>query len=295
MRLGLTVLVFLSAAHLLWAQKKDLNSFILVPNIRYASHPKHDPKLNMLDVYMPKKGSNSPVLIWIHGGAFAYGDKEYVQEKAEYFTKKGYVFISINYRLSPKVTHPTHAQDVADAIVWVHKNAVHYSADANKIFIAGHSAGAHLAALVSVDETFIRNSGGTPEIIQGVVLLDGSGYDIPVLMKDAKSKLKEWYVQAFGDSRTEWEQASPAYLIKEGKNLPPFMIAYAGELDATEVEAKIFSRKLTEAHIENRVFFYQKKSHMTISKELGEDNDKTTDDVLRFLLERHYNAVNPTR
>lgn len=295
MRVGLMALVVLFATHSLWAQKKDLNSYILVPNIRYASHPKSDPKLNMLDVYMPKKGSNSPVLIWIHGGAFAYGDKEYVQEKAEYFTKKGYVFISINYRLSPKVTHPTHAQDVSDAIVWVHKNAVHYSADAGKIFIAGHSAGAHLAALVSVDETFIRNSGGTPGIIQGVVLLDGSGYDIPVLMKDAKTKLREWYVQAFGDSKKEWEQASPAYLVKGGKNLPPFMIAYAGELDAAEEEAKIFSRKLTEAQVENRVFFYQKKSHMTISKDLGEDNDKTTDDVLRFLLEKHYNAVNPTR
>jgi arylformamidase len=288
-------LLIITAPCSIWAQKKDMNSYILVPNIRYASHKKCDPKLNMLDVYMPKKGSNSPIVIWIHGGAFAYGDKEYVQEKAEYFTRKGYVFISINYRLSPKVVHPAHAQDVSDAIVWINKNAIHYSGDGNKIFLMGHSAGAHLAALVSIDETYIKNSGGTPGIIQGVVLLDGAGYDIPVLMTDAKTRLKEWYTQAFGASKKEWEQASPIYLIKPGKKIPPFMIAYSGERGVSELEAKMLSKKLTEAQIENKVFFYQKKTHLTISKELGEDNDKTTDDVLRFLLEKHYNAVNPTR
>lgn len=291
----LPVIILLMATHILWAQKKDVTSYIRVMNIKYASHPRSDPKLNMLDVYMPKKGSNSPVLIWIHGGALAYGDKEYVQEKAEYFTRQGYVFISINYRLSPKVVHPVHVQDVADAIMWTHKNAVHYSANPAKIFLMGHSTGAHLAALVCTDDTYIKKSGGSLDLIQGVVLLDGTGYDIPVLMNDAKSKLREWYIQAFGDSKKQWEQASPVNYITPGKKIPSFMIAYAGERDSSEEEAKILSKKLTEAQVENKVFFYQKKTHLTISRELGEENDKTTEDVLRFLLEKHYNAVNPTR
>ena len=277
-----------------WAQK-GVNSYILVRNIKYATHPKSDPKLNMLDIYMPKKGSNSPVVIWVHGGAFAYGDKEYVQDKAEYFTSKGYVFVSINYRLSPKVVHPVHVQDVADAIMWIYKNATHYSSDAKRMFLMGHSAGAHLAALVSTDETYIRKSGGDLDVIQGVVLLDGAGYDITVLMNDAKSKLAEWYTKAFGDSKKEWEQASPVNYIAAGKKIPTFMIAYAGEREAAETEAKILSKKLTEAQVENKVFFYQKKNHLTISRELGEEGDKTTEDVYRFLLEKHYNAVNPTR
>lgn len=288
----LNVLVLLSVGYG-QAQKKQ-NSFIKIPNIRYASHPKTDPKLNMMDVYMPKKGSNSPILIWIHGGALASGDKEFVQEKAEYFTKMGYLFISINYRLSPKVSHPAHVQDVSDAILYIHKNARHYSGDATKIFLMGHSAGAQLAALVSIDETYLSKSGGSLDMIEGVVLLDGSGYDIPVLMADAKTRLREWYIQAFGDSKKEWQQASPVYFIQAGKRIPPFMIAYAGEREISEVEAKILSKKLSEAQIENKVFAYQKKSHLTISKELGEANDKPTEDVLRFLLEKHYNAVNPT-
>jgi arylformamidase len=275
--------------------QRHQHAYIKVPNIKYASYPKSNPKLNMLDVYLPKKGSSSPVLIWIHGGALAYGDKEYVQEKAEYFTRKGYVFISVNYRLSPQVTHPVHVQDVSDAIMWVHKNAVHYSADATKMFLMGHSAGAHLAALVSTDETYIKKSGGSLDVIQGVVLLDGSGYDIPLLMQDAKSRTREWYTQAFGNTKKEWEQASPVNFVKAEKKIPPFMIAYAGEYDIAAREAKTLSRRLTEAKIENKVFFYQKKNHMTISRELGEEEDKTTEDVLRFLLEKHYTAVNPTR
>lgn len=288
------MLIFLICHASLQAQK-DQGSYLVVHDIKYASYPKSDPKLNMLDIYMPKKGSNSPVLIWVHGGAFAYGDKEYVQQKAEYFTNKGYVFISINYRLSPKVVHPVHVQDVSDAIMWVNKNAIHYSGDPAKIFLLGHSAGAHLAALVSTDETYIKKSGGELKLIQGVVLLDGAGYDIPVLMNDAKSKVREWYVQAFGSSKKEWELASPVSYIKPDKQIPAFMIAYAGEREASEMEAKILSRKLTEAQVENHVFHYQKKNHLTISKELGEEKDKTTEDVLRFLLEKHYMAVNPTR
>jgi arylformamidase len=291
----ISLMLFFLVSHQSLLAQKNQGSYLVVHNIKYATHPKSEPKLNMLDVYMPKKGSNSPVLIWIHGGAFAYGDKEYVQEKAEYFTRKGYVFISVNYRLSPKVLHPIHVQDVSDAIMWVNKNAVHYSADPNKIFLLGHSAGAHLAALVSIDETYIKKSGGDLSVIQGVVLLDGSGYDIPVLMSDAKSKVKEWYVQAFGNSKKEWEQASPVSHIKPDKKIPAFMIAYAGEREPSEMEAKILSRKLSEAQVENHVFQYQKKNHLTISKELGEENDKTTEDVLRFLLEKHYMAVNPTR
>jgi acetyl esterase/lipase len=287
------IFIFLISHHVLLAQKNQ-GSYLVVSNIKYASYPKADPKLNMLDVYMPKKGSNSPVLIWVHGGAFAYGDKEYVQAKAEYFTNKGYVFISINYRLSPKVVHPAHVQDVADAVMWVYKNAVHYSADPSKVFLMGHSAGAHLVALVSTDETYMKKAGGELSVINGVVLLDGAGYDIPVLMNDAKSKVKEWYVQAFGKTKKEWDQASPVSFIKPDKRIPAFMIAYAGERDASEVEAKILSKKLSEAQVENHVFFYQKKNHLTISKELGEEKDKTTEDVLRFLLEKHYMAVNPT-
>src|SRR5688572_1526679 len=154
----LLLFIFILLSGNVFPQRREDASFIKVSDIKYASYPKTDPSLNTLNVYMPKRGSNSPILIWIHGGSWSQGDKEEVQSKAEYFTSKGYIFVSVNYRLSPKVKHPVHVQDVANAIMWVYKNAKHYSADQRKIFLMGHSAGAHLAALVSIDGGYLRSA-----------------------------------------------------------------------------------------------------------------------------------------
>jgi acetyl esterase/lipase len=298
MRIIRPVLIFLVACtsgKTLFAQKKDETSFLKISNVRYATHTKADPKLNMLNVYMPKKGSNSPMVVWVHGGSWNFGDKDNVLYKAEYFTARGYVFVSINYRLSPDVKHPVHAQDVADALVWLHENATHYSADPEKIFMIGHSAGAHLAALVSIDEKYLEKSGGGLSILDGVVLLDGTGYDITQLMKHAGSKMKEWYTGSFGQTKKDWDQASPVNFVKPENNIPPFMIAYADDQEPSKKQAILLSKKLSEASIKNKVFHYEKKNASTISKELGKETDKPTEDVYRFLQEIHYTAANPIK
>lgn len=287
--------IALTCSKTLFAQKKDENSFLKVVNVRYATHSKSDPKLNMLNVYMPKKGSNSPMVVWVHGGSLAFGDKDNVLHKAEYFTARGYVFVSVNYRLSPDVKHPFNAQDVADAVVWLHENATHYSADPEKIFMIGHSAGAHLAALVSIDPKYLEKSGGSLSILDGVVLLDGTGYDINQLMKSGSNKMKEWYTESFGQTKKDWDQASPVNFINPENNIPPFMIAYADEEEPSQKQAILLSKKLSDASVKNKVFHYEKKNASTLNKELGKETDKPTEDVYRFLQEIHYTAVNPIK
>jgi arylformamidase len=294
-RIVLMVLISLTGIVSGWAQKKDENSYLKIPNVRYATHTKSDPKLNMLNVYMPKKGSNSPMIVWVHGGSLMYGDKDNVLYKAEYFTSRGYVFISINYRLTPEVKHPVNAQDVADALAWLHENATHYSADPEKIFVIGHSAGAQLAALVSIDQKYLEKAGSNLSILDGVVLLDGAGYDISQLMKNSNTKMKEWYTDAFGKTKKDWDQASPVNFIRPDNNIPPFMIAYADDQEPSEKQAIGLSKKLSEANVKNKVFHYEKKSSASINKELGKETDKPTEDVYRFLQEIHYLAVNPIR
>lgn len=294
-RLLLIFLMAFTAVPTLLAQKKDEASFLKVANVRYATHSKSDPKLNMLNVYMPKKGSNSPMIVWVHGGSYAFGDKDNVLYKAEYFTARGYVFVSINYRLSPDAKHPVNAQDVADALVWLHENATHYSADRDKIFVIGHSAGAHLAALVSIDDKYLTKAGGNLSILDGVVLLDGSGYDITLLMKNASTKMKEWYVDSFGKTKKDWDVASPVNFVKAENNIPPFMIAYADDEEPSEKQAITLAKKLSEANVKNKVFHYEKKNHTSINKELGKETDKPTEDVYRFLQEIHYTAANPIK
>lgn len=297
MRIVKLILIFCVAQlsdKTLFAQKKDEGSYLRVANVRYATHTKSDPKLNMLNVYMPKKGSNSPMIVWVHGGSLAFGDKDNVLTKAEYFTARGYVFVSINYRQSPAVKHPENAQDVADALVWLHENAMHYSANPEKIFLMGHSAGAHLAALVSIDEKYLEKAGGNLSILDGVVLLDGAGYDMALLMKNAGSKMKEWYTDAFGKSKKDWDMASPVNFI-ESENTPPFMIAYADDDEHSQKQAIMLAKKLSDANVKNKVFHYEKKTTSSINKDLGRESDKATEDVYRFLQEIHYTAVNPIR
>jgi arylformamidase len=284
-RLIFIIPILLGISSIVAAQsKKDEGPFIAVRNIRYATHKGSDPKRNTLDIYMPKKGSNSPVIVFIHGGAWEFGDKAHVQDKPAYFTSRGYIFVSINYRLSPEVKHPAHVQDVAHAIAWLYENVRHYSGDKNNIFLMGHSAGAHLAALVSTDEQYLRKAHAKPEVIKATVLLDGAGYDMVALMPEIKGKLKEWYEQAFGTKRDEWRAASPVTYIQAGHYYPKFLVLYAGEREASAEEAKILANKLTGAGAQCQLIHYPEENHMSLNRSLGREGDKPTEDILRFLL-----------
>lgn len=109
-----------------------------------------------LNVYTPTEGKKHPVVVWIHGGGQA-GDKKDVQTKPKAFSDRGFIFVSINYRLLPdKVTIKQMAGDVAKAIHWTHDHAKDYGDDPNSILVMGHSAGAHLAALVCTDDRYLE-------------------------------------------------------------------------------------------------------------------------------------------
>src|SRR5262249_14761906 len=109
-----------------------------------------------LDVYAPAEGKDLPVVLWIHGGGWRAGDKANVQKKPQAFADKGYVFVSTNYRFVPQVTVKEMAGDIAKAIRWVHDHARDYGGDPKAIFVMGHSAGAHLAALVCTDDRYLK-------------------------------------------------------------------------------------------------------------------------------------------
>src|SRR5262245_38608309 len=108
-----------------------------------------------LDVYTDADAKNQPVVVWIHGGGWQAGDKSDVQKKPQAFTGRGFVFVSVNYRLLPDATIKQMAEDVAKAIRWTHDHAKDYGGDPDTIFVMGHSAGAQLAALVCTDDRYL--------------------------------------------------------------------------------------------------------------------------------------------
>ena len=179
-------------------------------DLPYAKIDGVDPKLTSLDVYAPKEGKDCPVMVFIHGGAWQGGDKAFAGAMPRYFTRGGYVFVSVNYRVAPAAKHPAQIEDVAKAISWVHAHAAEFGGDAKKLFVMGHSAGAHLAALVATDARRLKAEGLDLSAIKGAVLLDTEAYDLPALAKRFGGQLPEVWSAAFTQDPHVWADASPA-------------------------------------------------------------------------------------
>ncbi len=133
-------------------------------NIEYGKYPKQ-----VLDVVRPGKCANAPVIIFVHGGSWRWGQKDYHRSIGKQFARQGIVFLTINYRLFPDVRFPSFPQDIARSVKWVRQNISKYGGDNEKIFLMGHSAGAHCASLVGLDENYLREIGGELGWIKGVI------------------------------------------------------------------------------------------------------------------------------
>ncbi|MDL5044434.1 alpha/beta hydrolase [Oscillatoria amoena NRMC-F 0135] len=216
--------------------------------------------MNALDVYMPKKGSKSPVIIWVHGGLWAFGDKSDVGIKPDFFTSKGYIFVSINHRLSPDIKHPGHMQDVAHALVWVYNNIVHYSGDPEKIFLMGYASGAQMSVMITVNKRYLDEAQGSLDMIKGVISVDGLGFDVAKIIPDNNNKVKDWCLDTFGLTEQEWREASPVTHIVPGMQVPPVFLAYSGIKTPTESDALNLAKKFKDSGITVQVKSYAKKN-----------------------------------
>src|SRR5262245_48922581 len=154
-------------------------------DIPYA-HKGHERQVR--DVYSPKNAKNLPVVFWIHGGGWQAGDKTSVQSKPQAFVDKGFVFVSTNYQLLPSVDMGTIFRDIAKSIHWVHDHIAQYGGDPKRLLVMGHSAGAQLAALVCIDDRYLKAEGLSLNIIKGCVPVDGDTYDVPAIIETAETR-----------------------------------------------------------------------------------------------------------
>ena len=266
------------------AAEPDIPGVKLHSDIRYATAEGVDPKRLSLDVYTPEKPPNGaakrPVMIFVHGGGWRLGDKSAVNAKPAYFIGGGYVFVSVNYRFVPAGRHPVNVQDVARAIAWVHGNIARYGGDPDAICIMGHSAGAHLVALVATDERHLKAAGKDLSVVKGVIPLDTRVFDVG---KIVKTSIIGVYRNAFGDDPKLWEDASPIRYVAPGKGIPPFLIVYAGPAPSRKEAATEMAGALRKAGIRAEVHHAAGKNHMTLNREFGLPDDKPTQAATRFL------------
>ncbi len=253
-------------------------------DLRYAQIEGVAPNLLSLDLYAPATGRDHPVMVMIHGGGWRLGDKAHapiVRDKAPCFTGRGYLYASINYRLSPAVTHPVHVQDVAKALAWIVDHAAEYGGDPGRIFVMGHSAGAHLAALVATDDRRLKAEGKDLSPLRGVVLLDGAGYDIPKTI--ARGNAAALYRKAFTNDEAAWKDASPLLHVAPGKGIPPFLIVHAGNRAASREQAVALAATLRESGVPAETLHAPDKDHGGINACIGTPGDPYTKAILRFL------------
>lgn len=273
--LGLSLSVFAFAAPALSPVAKD---------VPYIAREGYDPALTALDIYAPATiAAPLPVVLFVHGGGWANGDKKQAGSKADFFTGAGYLYVSVNYRLSPKVQHPAHVEDVAAAVAWTEKHIAEYKGDPTRIYLIGHSAGAHLVALVAADQRYLKAAGADPAAIRGVVPLDGAGYDIPVQYNWGGASVQKMYAQAFTADPAKQKDASPIYQIKPGEKVPPFFIVHAGNRIPSARQAKLLADALHAAGYDAQTQHAPDDNHMSINRGLGDPKAPITAWVRDFL------------
>jgi len=198
------------------------------------------------DVYLPDERSDAPIIVMIHGGSWTSGDKQdsdVAAAKAGYWVSKGYVFVSINYRLLPKKDPLIQAADVALAIANVQKNAANWGADKSKLILMGTGAGGHLAALLSSNPSLASDQGAS--IWTGAVVLETSALNIPSIMSASHDSS---YDTAFGTNVEFWEDSSPTDLLSSS-GLPMLVVCSSESSDNTCAKANAFAQAADNAGV----------------------------------------------
>jgi acetyl esterase/lipase len=253
-------------------------------NISYYDGPEVDGIRHKLDIYVPKTGKNLPVLLFIHGGSWTRGDKLYFglnKNLGVFCARHGIVTVIPNYRLSPAVTHPTHIKDVARAFAWTHKTIAAYGGRADQMFLSGHSAGGHLAALLAIDETYLKDEGLSLRDVKGVIPMSGI-FQIP-----ADSHVFE---RAFGTDARKRQEASPTWQICQrpaahGAIAPPFLIIFADQDFALcgRAPAEEFCKALQERKCTAHTLEVKNRNHLTLLLDASHKDDPAGQALLEFI------------
>ena len=280
---------------------KRLNCLAIVLSLLSAAEaqeikrdvPYADSKLERqtLDIYSPSGAKQLPVVFWIHGGGWQVGDKAEVQIKPQFFMDKGFVFVSTNYRLLPDVDMATIVRDIAQAMHWVHEHIAEYGGDPERLLVMGHSAGAQLAALICIDDRYLKAEGLSLGMIKGCVPVDGDTFDVPAIIEVAETRARVHELppatfghrKKFGDDPAKHRDFSAVTHVAQDKGIPPFLILHVAGHPDTTAQAQRLGNKLKTANVPVTVFAAPETTHGKINANLGQPDDPATKALVGFV------------
>jgi arylformamidase len=246
-------------------------------------------KLQVLDFWPAQNGSKrAPLVIFVHGGGWKRGSKDNAagNYKAPHYTGEGYAYAAINYRLVPDNTVEDEAADVARSVKYLIDHAAQLGFDPTRIVLMGHSAGAHLVALVGSDEQYLRAAGLSFASVDGIIPVDGACYNVPRQIKEGGNFMHDTYLQAFGQDPVRQKALSPVFHA-QAPNAPRFLLLHVQREDGI-AQAKELEAALTKAGTRTqRNEFPGKglKGHGEINRELGNPDYAATPVVDAWLRE----------
>lgn len=215
----------------------------------------------VVDVYIPPGARSAPLIVMIHGGAWKVGDKantNVVENKLKHWLPMGFILVSVNYRLLPEAMAYEQAEDVAVALGWIQSHAADWGGDTGKIILMGHSAGGHIAALLS----------SKPEMVAqrwaGTIVLDSAILEVSDTMK---RRHLGFYDEAFGGDPAYWVKSSPMDQWTPTA-VTMMLVCSTQRRDAPCDAAKSFQAIAMKAGIEMPVL-PQNLNHGEINKTLG--------------------------
>ena len=243
--------------------KKDLD---------YTDGKAADANKHRLDLYLPKDRKLAPVFLFIHGGAWRTGDRAQYPPLGNRFAKEGILTVVPSYRLAPKNPHPAQIEDVAAAFAWTVRHIGEYGGDTNRIYLGGHSAGGHLAALLSLDERYLKAHGLSPKSIRGTITLSGV-FDLSQGDNQAS---------VFGRDKVARREASPLFHVQIPA--PPFLVSYCQwDYPTLPAQARAFHAALQKAGATAELVFVPHESHISEMIAFTQTNDPTALTIMQFI------------
>jgi arylformamidase len=244
----------------------------VISDVAYGDDPRQ-----RFDVYAPAQAHDAPVIVMVHGGAWAFGTKSarnVVENKVARWVPKGFIVISIDYPMLPDTAPLAQADDVARALAFAQRHAREWGGDPAQFVLMGHSAGAHLVALITTDTAIARQRGVQPWL--GTVSLDSAALDVVDIMRQRHLPL---YDRAFGNDQAGWIAASPMQQM-QGR-IVPFLAVCSSKREDSCPQAQRFVAKAASFGSSAKML-PEDLTHEQINEQLGTASDYT-DNVEAFM------------
>lgn len=259
----------------------------IVPNISYQDRPDSDPGLQTLDLYAALLGNDGAtaraVVMFLHGGGWRASDKSdplgVHANVCKALAHRGIVAVNVNYRLAPHSKHPAAAHDAAAAFHWVRQNIAEFGGNPKQIFLCGHSAGGQLAALVTLDPSYLSAVSETTADVCGVIGVSGI-YNVAHFA--GRNWMAEYLMTrpAFSSEESR-KSGSPVNHVAAGA--PPFLMLNAEVDERLEEEAEELAPLLRAQGGRAETKILSGTNHFTILSRVGNGDDRLIDEITKFV------------